>query len=103
MGNFPLRRPPWVLTAVGGFGVAVVALTVWFVLPPTRTPGRTPPALTLPPEAAEASAEQVQQLCATCHAYPPPDTFPRSAWRRELKQAYDFFHDSPLRFDYPGL
>src|SRR5262249_43391219 len=48
-------------------------------------------------------AEQVHQLCATCHAYPPPDTFPRRAWRQELKQAYNFFHDSALRFDYPGL
>src|SRR5439155_22297105 len=55
-------------------------------------------------EAREATAEEVHRLCAACHAYPPPDTFPRSAWRREVKQGYDFFHDDPsYRFDYPPL
>jgi hypothetical protein len=46
----------------------------------------------------------VRQFCGTaCHAYPPPDTFPRSAWRREVKQAYDLFGDSNLRImDFPS-
>src|SRR5262249_44705111 len=48
--------------------------------------------------------EEVHRLCAACHAYPPPDTFPRSAWRMEVTQGYDFFHQDPsLRFDYPPL
>ena len=52
----------------------------------------------------EATSEEVHRLCAACHAYPPPDTFPRSAWRREVKQGYDFFHQDPsYRFDYPPL
>src|SRR5262245_31270603 len=56
------------------------------------------------PESDEATSEQVHQLCGACHAYPPPDTFPRSAWRKEVKQGYDFFHNDPsLRFDYPPL
>jgi hypothetical protein len=65
-----------------------------------------PPALSaLPTDAPpEADAEQVRQFCGTaCHAYPPPDTFPRSAWRREVKQAYDLFADSNLRIaDFPS-
>jgi hypothetical protein len=62
------------------------------------------PALTLPPEPPEATAEQVQQFCGSCHAYPPPDTFPRSAWRREVRQGYDFFAKSSLLgMDFPSL
>ncbi len=56
------------------------------------------------PEPAEATAEEVHRLCGACHAYPPPDTFPRAAWRKEVHQGYDFFHDDPsYRFPYPPL
>jgi hypothetical protein len=65
-----------------------------------------PPAVSAPPADAprEADAAQVHQFCGTaCHAYPPPDTFPRSAWRREVKQAYDLFADSNLpSTDFPS-
>jgi hypothetical protein len=51
----------------------------------------------------EASAVQVHAFCgAVCHAYPSPDTFPRWAWREEIKQAYDFFRDSKLQIDFPS-
>jgi hypothetical protein len=55
------------------------------------------------PAPPEATAAEVRQFCGTgCHAYPPPDTFPRSAWRREVKQAYDFFRNSDLPVDFPS-
>ncbi len=55
-------------------------------------------------EVAAASSEEVHRICAACHAYPPPETFPKSAWRKEVKQGYDFFHkDLSYRFDYPPL
>jgi hypothetical protein len=60
-------------------------------------------AVELPPAVPEASPEQVHRLCGACHAYPPPDSFPRAAWRREIKQAYDFLRDSPLSLEYPPL
>jgi hypothetical protein len=45
----------------------------------------------------------VRQFCGTaCHAYPPPETFPRAAWRLEVKQAYDFFRQSNLATDFPS-
>src|SRR5262249_3894623 len=67
-------------------------------------PKASPISVALPSEALqEASSEQVHNFCGTaCHAYPPADTFPRSAWRREVKQAYDFFRDSRLRFEFPS-
>jgi hypothetical protein len=65
-----------------------------------------PPAISAPPPdtPGEADPERVRQFCGTaCHAYPPPSTFPRSAWRREVKQAYDLFGDSKLQIaDFPS-
>jgi hypothetical protein len=62
------------------------------------------PQVDMPAEPAEASAEEVHRLCGACHAYPPPDSFPRANWRKEVKQGYDFFHDdSSYNFDYPSL
>jgi hypothetical protein len=57
----------------------------------------------VPLSVQEASAAQVHAFCgAVCHAYPPPDTFPRWAWRGEVKQAYDFFRDSKLQIEFPS-
>jgi FG-GAP-like repeat len=36
-------------------------------------------------------SERTHVFCGHCHAYPPPDTFPRSAWKYEVEQAYHFF------------
>lgn len=55
------------------------------------------------PELGEATAEEVHRLCAACHAYPPPETMPRSAWRKEVKQGYEFLRDSPIAGDFPSL
>jgi hypothetical protein len=79
--------------------LASYGLAYWFLTP--RAGGEPPAPSPVAPQ--EASAEQVRQFCGTaCHAYPPPDTFPRSAWRKEVRQAYDFFRDSDLPIDYPS-
>ena len=81
--------------------VAVAGGLAYAAFAPERD---TAPAVTMPPEPPEATAEEVHRLCAACHAYPPPDTFPRSAWRKEVQQGYDFFHQDPsYRFAYPPL
>jgi hypothetical protein len=59
--------------------------------------------ITLAPNLPEASSEQVHQFCGACHAYPPPDSMPKSVWRKEVKQGYDFFQDSKLSQNYPSL
>lgn len=54
----------------------------------------------------EAATSVVQSFCAQCHPAPPPDVFPRDAWRRELKRVYGFVRDSPkgrLDVAYPSL
>jgi hypothetical protein len=85
-------------------GCFVLALGVGayvFLVPPS--PPSVAPVLALPPAPPEAAPEQVHQLCGACHFYPPADTFPKSAWRGEVKQGYDFLHSSSLRLDYPPL
>ncbi len=69
-----------------------------------RSPAAPLPEITRPPATTEATSEQVHQFCGVCHAYPPADTFPRSVWRREVKQGYDFFFKNPrLRLEFPSL
>jgi hypothetical protein len=87
-----------------GLAAAVFGLSAWLVI---RAILGSPAALTAPAPAvpaavAEASPEQVHSLCGACHAYPPPETFPRSAWRKEVKQGYDFLHESTLALPYPS-
>jgi hypothetical protein len=66
-------------------------------------PKEKPPVVTLPPETAEATDAQVRQFCGACHAVPPPDSFPRSLWRKQIRQAYDLFRASSLRIDSPSF
>jgi hypothetical protein len=83
------------VAAAGGLTYGVIVIERNTATQRSQTPQDRPRA---------ATAEEVQRLCGACHAYPPPDTFPRSAWRKEVKQGYDFFHQDPkLRFDYPSL
>jgi hypothetical protein len=106
MSDDPTRPPrrslrPWLLAAAvagaGGIFYAVLAPGSKPVLPPQQAAAGPAP----PPA---ATTEEVHRLCGACHAYPPPDTFPRHAWRQEVKQGYDFFHKDPTyHFAYPPL
>ena len=52
---------------------------------------------------AEASPEEVRQLCGACHAYPTPDSFPKSAWRKEVQLGFDFLRDSSKSGTFPSV
>lgn len=41
-----------------------------------------------------ATAEQVQQFCGNCHAFPMPDSFPKDAWYDEVRRGFQFYYDS---------
>src|SRR5438046_9788946 len=58
-----------------------------------------------PIEAAppEASAKEVRAFCGYCHAYPPPETIPRVAWREAVRKGDDFFRAASLRLETPDL
>jgi hypothetical protein len=88
-----------------GLAIAFFGLCAWAVvwaLPGTPSADRAPPPA-VPADVGEATSEQVHLLCGACHTYPPPETFPRSAWRKEVKQGYDFLRDSTLALPYPSL
>jgi hypothetical protein len=67
------------------------------------TPPEPPPTsseITLP----EDLETQVHNFCgASCHAYPPADSFPRSHWRAEVERGFRFFDDSGLPLTPPKL
>jgi hypothetical protein len=56
------------------------------------------------PPSTKSSAEyagSIQSFCSACHTFPPPSTFPRSAWNYEVEQAYGFFKNSTLSLRPP--
>src|SRR5262245_42631113 len=91
------------LPIIAGVVVLSAAAAIGYVVF-TPKPAPEIPEPQLRPEPSEATSEQVHQICAACHAYPPPETFPRSAWKKEVQQGYDFFHkDLTYRFEYPAM
>jgi hypothetical protein len=38
----------------------------------------------------EKTEVAIRRVCSACHAFPPPDTFPKRAWDYEVEQAYRF-------------
>ena len=55
-----------------------------------------PPAIntTSPTQQANESERQIVVFCSGCHAMPKPASFPQSAWYDEVKQGFDFYHQS---------
>ena len=92
------RRSRLLLAAVIALVVGVAAYIAF------RPSASTATAIEMRPEPPEASTEEVHRLCAACHAYPSPDSFPARPGGRRIKRGYDFFHkDLTYRFPYPPL
>jgi hypothetical protein len=112
-----IRNPKFEKSILGSLRaeVAVVMLlfgaVAFFVGCNSQTPSPPTSSATWPgdsettPSAAEGTTEatsaQVHQFCGACHAYPPPETFPRSDWRFEVMQGYGFYEHS--NYDNPRL
>jgi hypothetical protein len=62
-----------------------------------------PPEPAAPVTDAADVSQQVHTFCGACHAYPPPDTFPRSAWKEEVERGYNFFRRSSFRLTPPRI
>jgi hypothetical protein len=109
MHDLPARqrlRGWWlVLVAVVVLGTSAAGASLYF-----RRPAATdvPLAVAAPDPSSPRDAGrtyrssfQIQYFCSRCHNYPPPDTFPRSAWKQEVEQGYQFFADSGLKMQAP--
>jgi hypothetical protein len=108
MGDLSGKEP-------GGGGrllLAVAALlliggaTAYFVFDRTAGPeaavARTEEKAAVAREPTRTAAE-IEDFCTRCHAYPPADTFPRSAWDFEVNQAYKFLAASNLYVKAPPI
>src|SRR5262249_38317096 len=79
-------------------GTAILALFLWHAFA-RETP---PPPVVAPASTADATAE-FPRFCAAVHLYPPPDTFPRSAWKDEVERGYLFFSQSGMPLQPPPI
>jgi hypothetical protein len=98
------------MTTSGWARVTVVALALlsavaggsWYVT--LRSKGPSQQAFEVPPPLPESTSEEVRQFCGVaCHAYPPPDSFPRWAWRKEVEQGFYFARRSRPDLRGPSL
>src|SRR6516164_8826790 len=99
MGDRSLRGQ-WLLamSLVVILGAAGVAAGLYF----SGSGQDRPPSATAPVVAGDVSA-RVHEFCGACHAYPPPDSFPRSAWKKEVERGYHFFQKANLRLTPPAI
>jgi FG-GAP-like repeat len=99
-----VTRRPIVYAAVAALllGVCLAgAVGGYFALSSPAAPVLPP---FVPPSPGEEAAEApVRELCGACHSFPPPDSFPRGEWRKQVQQGFNFFQDSDLRIDYPSI
>jgi hypothetical protein len=51
----------------------------------------------------EASREQVERTCGTCHAYPPPELFPKLGWPHEVDRGFRFLREGSVPADTPSF
>jgi FG-GAP-like repeat len=51
----------------------------------------------------EASREQVDRTCATCHPYPPPELFPKLGWPHEVDRGFRFLREGPVPAHTPSF
>ena len=108
MNDLPAKTSPvfWVVVvvaAVACLSATAVGLVIWLNDEPStarQESSATPPSALPPPPTGDIKA-QVHEFCGKCHAYPPPDTFPRSAWREEVEQGFRFFGLSNLAMRPP--
>jgi hypothetical protein len=86
--------------ALGLLGLAAIAgAGAWYYLHDSAPPPEVAP----PVLAASDLKQQVHRFCGECHAYPPAETFPRSAWKEEVERGYAFFSKSSLPLTPPPI
>jgi hypothetical protein len=98
--NLSPSRRRWLLAAAVAVSLVLVGVGVVASLPS----GRDVPPPARPPADPPDIDLQVHAFCGgACHAYPPPDTFPRRHWRTEVQQGFRFYSQSGLALQAPPL
>jgi hypothetical protein len=78
--------------------LVVVALSCAACRPSDRTTNESPPRATdITSKATVLSSEvehEIQSFCGDCHRMPNPASFPKSAWRDEVRRGFEFYYTS---------
>jgi hypothetical protein len=89
----------WCLAALAAGVVCATAAAAYFYRGQPAPPEE--PRASALPNRVYGSPLQLQHFCGSCHAFPPPDVFPRALWKQEVEQAYGFFEESALSLRPP--
>lgn len=93
-GSFPMpvSMPPGCL--MNGT-VTAIAFAMLFLQGCNDEKASQSTAVTITPAATRLDHEpQIRNFCGDCHAFPPPESFPRNHWAEEVNQGFSFFYDS---------
>jgi hypothetical protein len=103
MNNMPARPGTgrW-LVAVAGLIVFAGLATGAYWLYRQGIPSRPEPPPARVTSTGDITAE-VHSFCGACHFYPPPETFPRSAWKDEVERGYRFFGQAGMPLQPPPI
>jgi hypothetical protein len=100
MSDKQTRARRWPRTAVITFAGLCAAGVLVSCGRPTSDPPPDPGAVG---PTGKIEPKLVKQFCGACHAYPPPETFPRSAWSDEVARGYRFFGQSGMPLVAPPV
>ena len=75
--------------------VTAIAFATLFMLGCGKEVDTKSTASTVPSVATKPDLEpQIRRFCGDCHAFPPPESFPRNNWAEEVNKGFSFFYDS---------
>jgi len=88
-----------VLSCAGA--VALGAVGVGYLWLPKQDPPYVPQPKPFIAQTVEATDQQAHEMCAACHAYTDPSNFPRSVWRSQVENGYEFLAKAHLPLHPP--
>ena len=85
------------------FAVTLVTFLIWKKGESSPEPKLWLADLTSASIASEASREQVDRTCGTCHSLPPPELFSKLDWPHEVDRGFRFLRENPVPVDAPSF
>ncbi len=96
--------PRWPLLLLAVFALTAAGLG-WRFRGASRPPAPRAASIQSPADATppEASHEVVARICGNCHAYPPPETFPKDLWPHEVRRGFNFLKQAHYSGATPSI
>src|SRR5438270_11677005 len=83
----PARKALWLLAFVCGVLLAATGAAAYYFY--NSLPVN--PSLVALSSSDKETDRKINAFCGGCHAFPPPETFPRWDWKHEMDRGFDFF------------